>query len=193
MPEAAILPAVRFIPHSGNYKVGLKPVPVPGKPPSVCAPRSPLSDPAESPRAPQQVSPERGSGSGEAGYAGPRGKGRERPETDGLTLRRLPGGGAGRGPAALSLSPALSQGLCPGRGQPGYKGRKAGAGPAAGKLQLHLPPREKNREIPSAGKRPVASAWCRGSVRAEGLSPGAVSRQSAERRALRSLPVGLAV
>lgn len=62
-------------------------------------------------------------------------------------------------------------GSVPRAGAGGYKGRKAGAGPAAGKLQLHLPPREGNREIPSAGKRPAAECLVPRVGPSEGLSP----------------------
>lgn len=62
MSGAAVLPEIRFIPHSDNYKGGLQPVPVPGNPPSVMPlvphfgpSREPPSSPASEPGAGQRL------------------------------------------------------------------------------------------------------------------------------------------
>lgn len=211
MPGAAVLlPAVRCIPHSDNYKVGLKPVPVSGNLPfsiyhsfpTLGPSREPPSSPASEPGAGQRL----GRSGRDAGPAG-RGKTRAPGGRHGALTDLLcggSGGGAGCGTAGLDAG----QRRCPrrchchrhrrrvcgrGGGSPAIRGGGRGRDPAAGKLRLHLPPREGNREIPCGEGGRQRGAWPRGSVPAEELSPGALSRQTGERGTLGSLPEALAV
>lgn len=125
MPGAAVLlPAVLCIPHSDNYKVGLKPVPVSGNLPfsiyhsfpTLGPSREPPSSPASEPGAGQRL----GRSGRDAGPAG-RGKTRAPGGRHGALTDLLcggSGGGAGCGTAGLDA------------GQRGWM-RDTGAAPGA--------------------------------------------------------------